>query len=268
MLHFLRSWCGGGISVAANPPWVGPICVRDLQPGVPERPEPPNAPAAAQGTMEAAQKGDGRDLEKARVRVPWADMPTPWPMPCSRWLGWDQETLPEEAQRPPAVGLRQVLKGVCCSIRLQGASQDLWYQRPLLWLRPCFFKVRLYFIQFITWSFYWLIKHRLKGTLADCFFLFSSLWFSLFIFFLLSSPPFLWCEVLLWMSSDEGVSEWLGEWVGESVRLTAWIIILEEMSWVAQFPRLTAEFLAAFSFVSVLIWCSTWGANDPKVWNL
>ncbi|KAG8050026.1 hypothetical protein GUJ93_ZPchr0009g1199 [Zizania palustris] len=49
-------------------------------PGVPARPEPADAPAAAQGAVEAAEAGSRRGGAEAGVRLPGADVPPPRPL--------------------------------------------------------------------------------------------------------------------------------------------------------------------------------------------
>jgi hypothetical protein len=50
--------------------------VRDLQPGISERPEPPDAPAKAQGAMEVAKERESSG-EETRFRVPRTKLPAP-----------------------------------------------------------------------------------------------------------------------------------------------------------------------------------------------
>ena len=53
-----RSRCGSSVTFAENTTGIRPICLRDLQPRIPERPKPTDAQEEAQGAMEVAQEGE------------------------------------------------------------------------------------------------------------------------------------------------------------------------------------------------------------------
>ena len=64
-----RSRCRSGFSLTKNTIGIGSLCVRDLQPGISERPEPSDASSKAQGAMEVAKERESSG-EKTRFRVP------------------------------------------------------------------------------------------------------------------------------------------------------------------------------------------------------
>lgn len=116
-IFLYRSRCGGGVAVAEDASGIRPVCLRDLQPGIPERPEPPDAPAPPQGAVEIVEERDAGS-EEAGFRVPGADVPAPRPVSRAWRPRRHQETLPPEAQQPQAMGLRPLLQGLCRTIRL------------------------------------------------------------------------------------------------------------------------------------------------------
>lgn len=54
-----------------------------------------------------------------------------------------------------------MLQRLCCSIWLQSPSQNLWHQRPFLWLWPCLFQVFFPFKPVFGFSFLWLNSYIL-----------------------------------------------------------------------------------------------------------
>lgn len=76
MLGGCRSGCRGGFSIAENTIGIGSLCVRDLQPGVSERPEPSDASEEAQGAVEVAEEGESGG-EEAGFRLPGAELLAP-----------------------------------------------------------------------------------------------------------------------------------------------------------------------------------------------
>ncbi|KAH7860333.1 hypothetical protein Vadar_012253 [Vaccinium darrowii] len=68
--------CGGGFTVAKNATRIRPIQMRDMQPGVPTGPEPPNASATPQVAVEASKAGvAGR--EQTGICLPRNQLPAP-----------------------------------------------------------------------------------------------------------------------------------------------------------------------------------------------
>lgn len=107
-----------------------------MQAGIPEGAEPADAPAEAQGAVEAAEEGSGGEEEG--VRVPGGGVCAPPPIPRPGGPGGDQEAFQEETQQPQGMALPQMLQGLRRALRLQSSSQNLWHQRPLLRLWPRF----------------------------------------------------------------------------------------------------------------------------------
>lgn len=94
---FFRSRCGGDSSVAEKPISDEPIRVRDLQQGVPARPEPPAPPPRPQLAVEApAADGDGG--EEAGLRVSRADLRAPRPETGAGRSDGDKEALLPETR--------------------------------------------------------------------------------------------------------------------------------------------------------------------------
>lgn len=72
-----------------------------------------------------AQAEDKQRSEEESLRVPGEDVCPPSPFKGSGGLNWDQEALLQEARREE-VEVREVLKALCCAVRLESTFEDLW----------------------------------------------------------------------------------------------------------------------------------------------
>ena len=59
----LNSECKSGVSLTQDLARIRLLCVWDLQPWIPEGPEPSDAPMAPQGAVEAVEEGESDDEE-------------------------------------------------------------------------------------------------------------------------------------------------------------------------------------------------------------
>ena len=64
-MYVCRSRCRSGVPLAEDVVGIGSLCVWDLQPGIPEGPEPSDAPAEAQGAVEAVEEGNAGGEEES-----------------------------------------------------------------------------------------------------------------------------------------------------------------------------------------------------------
>jgi hypothetical protein len=171
VLYIPRSRCGGGGAFTQDVDGIRQIRLRNLQPGIPARPEPANAPAPPQGTsnqlvlqspphpskysasgkiyrcfgfrmvaylagaMEVVETVQSCD-DQARVHLPGEVVPAPRPSACAGRPRGHQEALPQEALHREAVAVREMLQGLRGAVGLQSAPQDLWHARPFLRLWP------------------------------------------------------------------------------------------------------------------------------------
>ena len=129
-MHRSRSWSHSPITEDSN--GHKQIRVWNLSQGFPKGPKPSTPSQRAQPSLEAEAKNKQRSKE-ASLCVSREDMcPSP-PFKGPGRPNWDKEALLQKA-RWEEVEVREVLKALCCSVRLESTLKNMWHQRIQMWL--------------------------------------------------------------------------------------------------------------------------------------
>ena len=139
LLYMHRSWRRSHNPIPKDSDGHKQIRVWDLSQGFSKGPKPSTPSPRSQPSLEVEAKNKQRSKE-ASLCVSREDMCPPPPFKSSGGPNWDKEALLQKT-RWEEVEVREVLKALCCSVRLESTLKNMWHQRIQMWLWHYLFTV-------------------------------------------------------------------------------------------------------------------------------
>ena len=132
LLYMHRSWRRSHNPIPKDSDGHKQIRVWDLSQGFSKGPKPSTPSPRSQPSLEVEAKNKQRSKE-ASLCVSREDMCPPPPFKSSGGPNWDKEALLQKA-RWEEVEVWEVLKALCCAVRLESTLKNMWHQRIQMWL--------------------------------------------------------------------------------------------------------------------------------------